>query len=108
MNEIIPLERIEHCILNLRGKRVMLDVDLARLYGVETKRLNEQVKRNAERFPETFMFQLTPKEYEDLKSQIETSSWGGRRKLPYAFTEHGGRQAQCQAFPGRLYVPTDG
>jgi hypothetical protein len=89
MNELVDMERIEHCIFDLRGKRVMLDVDLARLYGVETKRLNEQVKRNAERFPETFMFQLTSKEYENLKSQFATSSWGGRRKLPYAFTEHG-------------------
>lgn len=67
----------------------MLDADLAELYGVETRRLNEQVRRNRERFPEDFMFQLTPEEFTNLKSQFATSSWGGRRKLPYAFTEHG-------------------
>ncbi len=73
----------------IRGQRVLLDEDLAELYGVETKRLNEQVKRNLERFPKDFMFQLTPKEFSNLKSQIATSSWGGKRKLPHAFTEHG-------------------
>ncbi len=67
----------------------MLDSDLAELYGVETKRLNEQVKRNIDRFPEDFMFQLTESEFKNLKSQNATSSWGGRRTLPYAFTEHG-------------------
>lgn len=73
----------------IRDKKVMLDEDLAEMYGVETRRLNEQVKRNIERFPDDFMFQLTEKEYENLKSQNATSSWGGRRKLPNAFTEHG-------------------
>ena len=67
----------------------MLDMDLAELYGVLTKRLNEQVKRNIRRFPEDFMFQLTKEEFENLKSQIATSNWGGRRTLPYAFTEQG-------------------
>jgi hypothetical protein len=69
----------------------MLDSDLARIYGVTTKRLNEQVKRNLGRFPEDFMFQLTETEGEILRSQIATSrlGWGGRRFLPYAFTEHG-------------------
>ena len=67
----------------------MLDEDLADLYQVATKRLNEQVRRNIERFPEDFMFQLTTEEYENLKPQIATSSWGGRRKLPFAFTEQG-------------------
>ncbi len=67
----------------------MLDSDLAELYAVETRRLNEQVKRNIKRFPDDFMFQLTEVEFENLKSQIATSSWGGRRKLPYVFTEHG-------------------
>ncbi len=69
----------------------MLAEDLAEMYGVETKRLNEQVKRNLDRFPEDFMFQLSHEEYENLKSQFATSSWGGsgRRALPYAFTEHG-------------------
>jgi hypothetical protein len=67
----------------------MLDEDLAELYGVTTKRLNEQVKRNRERFPSHFIFQLTMQELTDLRSQIATSKWGGRRTLPYAFTEHG-------------------
>ena len=67
----------------------MLDEDLAKLYGVETKRLNEQVSRNIDRFPEDFMFKLSEREFGDLKSQNATSSWGGRRKLPNAFTEHG-------------------
>ena len=76
-------------ILQIRGQRVLLDADLAELYEVDTKRLNEQVKRNADRFPVDFKFQLTPEEFADLKSQFATSSWGGRRKLPFAFTEHG-------------------
>jgi len=67
----------------------MLDQDLAALYNVPTKRLNEQVKRNIDRFPLDFMFQLTPEEVENLKSQFATSSWGGHRVAPYAFTEHG-------------------
>lgn len=73
----------------IRGHKVMFDDDLAELYGVETRRLNEQVKRNVDRFPEDFMFQLTPEEWENLMSRFATSSWGGRRKLPYVFTEHG-------------------
>ncbi|HZU53559.1 MAG TPA: ORF6N domain-containing protein [Holophagaceae bacterium] len=76
-------------ILLIRGHRVILDQDLAELYGVETRRLNEQIKRNPERFPIDFMFQLTTKEWANLKSQFATSSWGGRRTTPYAFTEHG-------------------
>ncbi len=67
----------------------MLDEDLAALYGVETRRLNEQVKRNRKRFPKDFMFTVSSKEFENLMSQNVTSSWGGRRKLPYAFTEQG-------------------
>ena len=67
----------------------MLDQDLAEMFGVETRRLNEQVKRNIDRFPEDFMFQLTESEYKNLMSQNATSSWGGTRKLPFAFTEHG-------------------
>ena len=85
----IPEEIIASKIYQLRGQKVMLDSDLAELYQVETRRLNEQVKRNASRFPDDFMFQLTAEEWENLKSQNATSSWGGRRKLPYAFTEHG-------------------
>lgn len=76
-------------ILVIRGQRVMLDQDLAELYGVETRRLNEQIKRNLDRFPPDFMFQLTANEWANLKSQSATSSWGGRRTTPYAFTEHG-------------------
>ena len=67
----------------------MLDRDIAELYGVETKRLKEQVKRNIERFPEDFMFELTTREYESLRSHFATSSWGGTRYIPMAFTEHG-------------------
>ena len=86
-----PAELIERRIHIIRGQRVMLDEDLADLYGVLTKRLNEQVQRNTDRFPEDFTFQLTPQEFADLKSQFATSSLahGGRRKLPWAFTEHG-------------------
>lgn len=85
----IPEEIIASKIYQIRNQRVMLDNDLAELYQVETRRLNEQVKRNISRFPDDFMFQLTTEEWENLKSQNATSSWGGRRKLPYAFTEHG-------------------
>ncbi|MBW2608977.1 MAG: ORF6N domain-containing protein [Deltaproteobacteria bacterium] len=79
----------------IRGKKVILDSDLAELYGVETRRLNEQVRRNIEKFPKDFMFQLTKEEFDNLKSQIATSSsgWGGRRKPPLVFTEHGALQA---------------
>lgn len=80
---------IQPMIRVVRGKQVMLDRDLATLYKVETKRLNEQVKRNIERFPDDFMFQLSKKDIEILKSQNATSSWGGDRRLPYAFTEQG-------------------
>ena len=83
--------RIENMIYIVRGQRVMLDSDLAELYGVETRRLNEQVRRNINRFPEDFMFQLVPQEVADLKSQFATSrsGHGGRRRRPRAFTEHG-------------------
>ncbi len=73
----------------MRGHKVMLDEDLAELYEVPTKRINEQVKRNNDRFPEDFMFELTKEEFENLKSQNATARWGGRRTPPYAFTEHG-------------------
>jgi ORF6N domain len=89
MLPIIPDNIVVNKIYELRGLKVMLDSDLAELYGVETKRLNEQVGRNPDRFPEDFMFQLTGEEWLNLKSQIATSSWGGRRKLPFVFTEHG-------------------
>lgn len=99
-----PLENIENLIHVIRGKQIMLDRDLARLYGVETNRLNEQVKRNIERFPDDFMFQLSKEEFECLRSQIATSNVktinltsqfatsnkrGGQRYMPYAFTENG-------------------
>jgi hypothetical protein len=86
---VIPDEFITSKIYVIRDKKVMLDEDLAELYDVETRRLNEQVKRNKARFPMDFMFQLTKEEFENLKSQFATSSWGGRRKLPHAFTEQG-------------------
>lgn len=103
---IASVEQIESRIFLIRGQKVMLDADLAELYGAETKRLNEQVRRNSERFPEDFMFQLTAEEFANLRSQIMTSSLrsqiatsnnpagttagrGGRRHHPYAFTEHG-------------------
>jgi len=115
LNEIIPIEIIENKIFIIRGlkreraeaegreialfrpqrrltrasKKVMLDSDLAQLYGVETKALNRAVKRNIDRFPEKFMFQLTEAEWENLKYQFGTSSWGGKRKNPFVFTEHG-------------------
>jgi hypothetical protein len=87
---VIPLERIERRIFYLRGVKVMLSPDLAELYDVPVKVLNQAVRRNRIRFPEDFMFQLTQDEFVILKSQIVTSSWGGmRRALPYAFTEQG-------------------
>jgi len=89
IKSLLPDEAIINKIYVIRGQRVMLDEDLAELYQVETRRLNEQVKRNEDRFPKDFMFQLTAKEFENLKSQFATSSWGGRRKPPFAFTEQG-------------------
>ena len=87
---LVPAERIESRILLLRGHKVMLSTDLAELYGVEPRVLVQAVKRNIERFPEDFMFQLNEEEFSDLKSQFVTSSWGGiRRAAPYAFTEQG-------------------
>jgi len=85
----IPQEIIANKIFLVRDKKVMLDSSLAELYQVETKRSNEQVKRNSDRFPDDFMFQLTKEEWTDLKSQNATSSWGGRRSEPFVFTEHG-------------------
>ncbi|MEK6645753.1 MAG: ORF6N domain-containing protein [Candidatus Firestonebacteria bacterium] len=87
MSNLIPQERVENKISQIRGRRVMLDTDLAELYGVETKYLIRQVRRNIKRFPEDFMFQLTKSEF--LRCQIVTSKRGGRRYLPYAFSEQG-------------------
>jgi hypothetical protein len=80
---------IEHKIVTLRGLRVMLDLDLAELYGVETKEINRAVARNRERFPADFAFRLNQSEFQDLRCQIGTSSWGGRRYPPVVFTEQG-------------------
>ncbi|MCE5299668.1 MAG: ORF6N domain-containing protein [Spirochaetia bacterium] len=85
----IPVEIIAKKIYLIRGQKVMLDSDLAELYGVQTYRLNEQVKRNRARFPEDFMFQLSNEEFRNLISQIAISSWGGKRKATFVFTEHG-------------------
>lgn len=85
----IPETLVTSKIYIVRNKKIMLDRDLAELYEVETRVLNQAVIRNMERFPEEFMFQLTSEEFEILISQIVTSSWGGTRKLPYAFTEYG-------------------
>ena len=90
---VIPLERIERSILLIRGEKVLLDSGLAELYGVETKKLLQAVKRNIDRFPADFMFRLAQDEFDNLRSQNVTSSlpitWGGRRYPPYAFTEQG-------------------
>src|SRR5712691_8880549 len=87
--EIVPIERIARSILVIRGQKVMLDFDLAALYGVLSGHLNRAVKRNIGRFPIDFMFQLGVEEAHNLKCQIGISSWGGRRSSPYAFTEQG-------------------
>jgi len=87
---LVPPERIERSILLIRGHKVILDADLAALYGVETKELIRAVKRNLPRFPDDFMFQLNEEEFENLRFHFGTSSqWGGRRYAPYAFTEQG-------------------
>jgi hypothetical protein len=89
--EIMDLKEIENMIYLIRGQKVMLDKDLAKLYEVETKVFNQAIKRNIQRFPEDFMFQLNFQEFTNLRSQIVTSSldYGGRRYLPYVFTESG-------------------
>ena len=95
--ELVTIENIQNSVFVIRGQQVMLDYDLAEIYGYEVKRLNEQVKRNIARFPDDFMFQLTRDEVDFVKSQIATSQKnnmyegqeGGRRKAPYAFTEQG-------------------
>ena len=89
MNEMMNPARIERRIYLIRGYKVMMDRDLAELYGVKTKVLIQAVKRNRYRFPDDFMLRLTEKEFRNLRSQIVTSSWGGRRHRPYLFTEHG-------------------
>ena len=94
----MELQIIQNRIYEIRGLKVMLDYDLAELYEVETRALNQAVKRNMKRFPIDFMFQLNEEEAEILKSQFVTSSWGGTRKLPFAFTE------LCQPLHNSVYV----
>ena len=89
MTDIISVESITSRIYLICGNKVMVDRDLAELYGVSTKRLKEQVRRNILRFPEDFMFVLTNQEVRSLRSQIATTSWGGSRYIPMAFTEQG-------------------
>ena len=89
MKDLIPTERIEQAVFLIRGQKVMLDVDLAKLYGVTTFNLNKAVKRNLDRLPEDFMFQLNYQEVRNLIFQFGISSWGGTRKLPRAFTKQG-------------------
>ncbi|MBU1298905.1 MAG: ORF6N domain-containing protein [Bacteroidetes bacterium] len=115
-SSIIPTERIEQRIFFIRDQRVIIDMDLARIFGIPTFRLNEAVKRNRERFPEDFMFQLTREEFTALTSQIAISKKGrgGRRTLPYTFTEHGAimaanvlnspRAVQMSVFVVRAFV----
>ena len=85
----MELQLIQNKIYEIRGRRVMLDFDIAEMYGVETRVLNQSVKRHPKRFPLDFMFQLTRQEFTNMTSQFVTSSWGGTRKLPFAFTEQG-------------------
>lgn len=95
---LIPDEIVISKIYYIREQKVMLDSDLADLYGIDTRRLNEQVNRNIDRFPEDFMFRLNDNEFQVLMSQIATSKRGGRRKLPYVFTE------LCKALHNSVYV----
>ena len=87
--QIIPIELIEKRIFMIRGFKVMIDADLAEMYCIPTKEFNKAVNRNLNRFPDDFMFELSQEEFDNLRFQFGTSSWGGRRYLPYAFTEHG-------------------
>ena len=89
MTDLIPIESIIGKIVFMRGEKVLLDRDLADLYGVETKQLKRAVRRNIKRFPDDFMFELTKKEFDNLRYQSGTSNWGGPRYLPMAFTEQG-------------------
>lgn len=89
LQTLVAEQKILNRIYFIRGEKVMLDRDLAEMYGVETRVLNQSIKRNLNRFPKDFMFRLSEKEFKNLISQNVTSSWGGTRKLPYAFTEQG-------------------
>ena len=112
VGKLIPVHSL---IREIRGKKVLLDSDLAKLYHVETKALNQAVKRNMKRFPPDFMFQLNTKEFASLKSQIVTSNWGGTRKLPFAFTREGilgrlgfGGKTKKDSLSGCLFAPPVG
>jgi len=98
---LVPTPSIQRQIYVIRGHKVMLDADLATLYQVSTRTFNQAVKRNSARFPADFMFQLSEKETENLRSQSVTSSWGGRRYRPYAFTEHGVAMLSAVLHSGR-------
>ena len=89
MKDIIQSNQVENLIIAVRGERVILDSDVAALYGVETKRINEAVGNNLDKFPDGYILSLNSEEWQDLKSKISTSSWGGKNKLPKAFTEKG-------------------
>ncbi len=89
LHELVVEQKILNKIYAIRGEKIMLDQDLAEMYGVETKQLKRQVKRNMDRFPKDFMFQLSEKEVQNLRSQIGTSRWGGTRFIPMTFTEQG-------------------
>ena len=95
MSDIVSVETITDKIHLIRGTKVMLGKDLATLYGVETKVLKQAVRRNIKRFPSDFMFELTKDEFQNLRSQIVTSSWGGARYIPMAFTEQGVARKRC-------------
>ena len=103
--QLVPSEIIEGRILLVRGQKVLLDKDLAELYGVETFNLNKAVRRNADRFPRDFMFQLTPAEFKNLKFHFGISGWGGTRNLPLAFSEQG---VAMLPVPANMFVLTAG
>ena len=86
---IVRFDKIKDKIIELRGEKVIIDSEVAGLYGVETKRINEAVKNNTDRFPDGYIIEITKDEFDNLRSKISTSSWGGRRHLPKAFTEKG-------------------
>jgi hypothetical protein len=89
MSDIVKFKQVEEKIRTIRGQSVILDSDVAELYGITTREINQAVKNNPEKFPEGYIFKLEPSEWENLKSKFLTSSWGGKHKLPQAFTEKG-------------------
>jgi hypothetical protein len=106
-DSLVPLERITQSILLLRGQKVLLDAELAVLYGVTTRRLNEQVRRNRKRFPADFLFELSAEELANLKSHFATSSWGGRRKPPLAFTGARGHYQNLALILAKITRPSE-